>query len=167
MPTIKKRGAASPRKQEQEIVTIAHIVTDFLVKYRRQFMIAGSVVALVIVLAAGYAIVQAERERKAGPLVAAAYEAYDPSNGSAADYGKALEQFREVEKKYSGARSAAIAQYYIGNSLVNMGRPEEAIKEYQAFVRKYAGEKFLLGLVHQRMGYVHQGLGKQEEARKS
>ncbi len=167
MPTIKKRGYASSKKPEQEIVTLAHHLSDFLEKYRKPLITAVSVVAAVIVLAGGYAFVKAQQEQKAAPLVAAAYEFYNPSNGSAADYGKALGLFREAENKYSGTKSAAIAQYYAGNCLVNLGQPDEAVKAYQLFIKKYSGDKFLLGLIYQRLGYVYLGLGKQDDARKS
>jgi tetratricopeptide (TPR) repeat protein len=167
MPTIKKRSNAAPQKSEQEIVTLAHVVTAFLAKYRRQFTIAASAVAAVLVLAAGYSLMKYQQEQKAAPLVAAAYEQFNPANGAPGNYQKALEQFRGVQKKYSGTKSGAVARYYIGNCLVNLGQPEEAIKEYNAFVKEYSGEKFLLGLVHQRLGYVYAGLGRQDDARKS
>jgi tetratricopeptide (TPR) repeat protein len=167
MLTIKKRGYAAPKQPEQEIVTIAHIISSFLAKYKRQFTIAGAAFAAVVVLAGGYALVRAQQEQKAEPLVAAAYEVFSPSNGAPGDYGKALDLYRDIQKKYSGTRSAAIAQYYVGNCLVNLGRPEEAIKEYQAFVSKYSDDKLLLGLVYQRMAYAYQGMGRQDDARKS
>jgi tetratricopeptide (TPR) repeat protein len=167
MPTIKKRGSADVKHPEQEIVTLAHKVTAFMSKYRKQFTVVASACAVVIVLGTGYFLMRAQQERKAEPLVAAAYEYYSPTNGAGGDYRKALELFRDVQKKYAGTRSAAIAQYYAGNCLSNLGQPEEAVKEYGVFVQNYSGEKFLLGLVHQRMGYAYKELGRQEEARKS
>ncbi|MGE5173279.1 MAG: tetratricopeptide repeat protein [Betaproteobacteria bacterium] len=167
MPTIKKRGYASPKQPEQEIMTLAHAISAFLAKHRKQFVIALSVLAGVLILAAGSALMKAQQEQKAAPLVAAAYEYFNPSNGSAGDYGKALDLYREVHKKYPGTKSAAIAQYYVGNCLENLGRPDEAIKAYQAFIDNYSNDKFLLGLVYQRMGYSYQGLGKMDDARKS
>ncbi len=167
MPTIKKRGYSSSKQPEQEIMTLAHTVSAFLAKYRKQFVIAISALAGVIVLAAGYAIMKAQHEQKASPLVAAAYEYYKPSSGSAGDYGKALDLYREVQKKYPSTMSGAIAQYYVGNCLMNLGRPEEAITAYRAFSDKYSGDKFLLGLVYQRMAYAYQGLGRTDDAKKS
>ncbi len=167
MPTIKKRGYASSKKPEQEIVTLAHHLSEFLAKYRKPLITTVSVIVAVIVLAAGYALMKAHQEQKAAPLVAAAYEIYNPSNGSPGDYGKALALFRDAEAKYSGTKSAAIAQYYAGNCLVNLGQPDEAVKAYQFFIKKYSGDKFLLGLVYQRLGYVYLTLGKRDDARKS
>jgi tetratricopeptide (TPR) repeat protein len=63
--------------------------------------------------------------------------------------------------------SAAVAQYYIGNCLANLGQADEALKEYQVFVKTYSDKKFLLGLVYQRMGYIYSMLGKPAEAIKA
>lgn len=167
MPTIKKRGYAAPKQPEQEIITIAHIVSDFLAKYRKQFTVIVSVLTAIIVLWAGYAMMRSHQEQKAGPLVAAAYEVYSPASGATGDYGKALGLFRDIQKKYSGTKSGAIALYYAGNCLVNLGRQEEAIKEYLTFIDKHKGEKLLSGLVYQRMAYSYQMLGKLEDAKKA
>ncbi len=167
MPTIKKRGYASLKNQEQEILTLAHHVSEFTVKYRKPLITVVSIIAAVIVLTAGYSFMKAQQEQKAGPLVAAAYEFFNPSSGSATDYGKALSLFREAASKYPGTKSAAIAQYYVGNCLVGLGQPEEAVKAYQLFVKNYSGNRFLLGLVYQRLGYVYLSMGKQDDARKS
>lgn len=166
MPTIKKRGSSN-KKPEQEIITLAHTAADFSSKYRKQVTIAVSVIAVALVLFVGYSLMRSQQERKAAPLLSAAYELYSPSNGTAGDYQKALEQFREIQKKYSGTKNGAIAGYYAGNCLVNLGQPEEALREYDAFITKYSGEKFLLGLVHQRRGYVYAALNRQDDARKS
>jgi tetratricopeptide (TPR) repeat protein len=166
MPTIKKRSKGVKIQQEQEIVTLAHKVSHLMEGYRKPLQLAAVVIAVVIVLYAGYSIVRARQDEKAAPLVAVAYEYFNPSSaGMSADTRKALELFREIQKQYPNTQSGAIAQYYIGNCLMNLGRPEDALKEYQAFVSKYSGDKTLLGLVYQRMAYAYRGLGRQDEAR--
>ena len=167
MPTIKKKGLAVKKQPEQEILTIAHTVSAFVSSYKKQFTIAVSSLAAILVIIAGYWLVKSLEEQKAAPLVATAYEYYSPAAGANVDYSKALSLFREVQKKYPGSKSGAIAQYYIGNCLVNLDRPEDALKEYQTVVTKYSSDKLLLGLVYQRMGYVYSSLGKQADAMKS
>ncbi len=168
MATIKKRGNASKKREpEQEIRTLAHNVSEFMAAHRKNFTIAVAAVAAVLIFAAGYRIVQSMQEQKATPLATAAYGYYSPSQGTAADFAKALELFRSVRKQYPSTRNGAIAQYYIGNCLANLGRNDEALAEYQTFVSKYSGDKFLLGLVYERMGYVYSGLGKQADAIKA
>ncbi len=167
MPMIKKKGYATAKNPEQEILTFAHTLSDFLAKYRTQFLTALSVAAGIIVITAVYSLMKAQQEQKAAPVIATAYEYYNPSDGGSSDYGKALALFREAQSKYSGTKSAAIAQYYIGNCLVNLGQPDDALKAYEFFAKNYSGNKFLLGLVYQRMGYVYLSLGRQDDARKS
>jgi tetratricopeptide (TPR) repeat protein len=167
MPTIKKKGFATKKQPEQEILNMAHTISAFVSSYKKQFTIALSSLAALLVFIAGYWLMKYLDEQKAAPLVAAAYEYYSPAAGANADYGKAIVLFLDVQKKYPGTMSGAIAQYYIGNCLVNLDRPEEALKEYQTFVTKYSGDKLLLGLVYQRMGYVYSALGKQADAVKS
>lgn len=164
MPTIKKKGSAAKQQPAQEMLTIAHHVSSFIATYRKQFTMALIAVIVVIVLGVGYALVRSMQEQKAAPLVAAAYEYYDPSNGTGADYQKALGLFRAVQKEYSNTMNGAIAQYYVGNCLVNLGQYDEAIKEYTKFIHSYSSENFLLGMVYQRLGYVYSGLNKQAEA---
>jgi tetratricopeptide (TPR) repeat protein len=167
MARIKKRGDTTPTKPEQEIMTLARMISSFIAKHRRKFAITASVVAAVLLLIAGYEFMKSQQEQQASPLVAASYNYYSPANGGIADYGRALELFRDVQKRYPDTMSGAIAQYYIGNCLVNLGRPEEALKEYGAFIKRYANKKILAGFVYQRMGYVYEGMGKSDEARKS
>lgn len=167
MRKIKKRNADEKKEPEQEILTLAHKVSGLMSAYRNQITIAVSAVVVALVILAGYSFVRSAREQEAAPLVAAAYEYYSPAGAMNADYAKALGLFRDVQKKYPGTKSGAVAQYYIGNCLVNLGQPGEALKEYQSFTTEYSGEKFLLGLVYQRMGYTYLTVGKHAEAVKA
>lgn len=167
MPTIKKRNHSLKRQPEQEIRTIWHNVTEFIAVRRQYVTTITLVVAAAVILFAGYSLSRSLQEQKAAPLVASAYEFYGPTAGASPDFVKALELYREAQKKYPSTMSGAISQYYIGNCLMNLDRTEEALKEYDAFVRKYSSEKFLLGLVYERMGYLYRALDRQPEAIKS
>ena len=167
MHTIKKKGYAAKDHSEQEILTIAHKVSAAFSNYKKQFVIVLSVIAALLVIVAAYSLMRSGQERKAAPLVSEAYEYYNPSSGANPDPAKALALFSDIRKNYSGTRSGAIAHYYIGNCLVSLGRTDEAIKEYGAFVDKYSGEKLLSGLAYQRLGYLYSMLGKQADAIKA
>jgi tetratricopeptide (TPR) repeat protein len=167
MLTIKKKGQFSNQTQDQKIKTIALRTTDFLEAYGKYLVIAASLVAVLLVIGGAYFIKKSVDERKAGPPLAAAGEVYRLPDAATADYGKALELYRDVRKEYPGTMNGAIAQYYIGNCLANLGRADEALKEYQIFIDSYSGDKFLLVLVYQRMGYLYSMLGKQADALKA
>jgi tetratricopeptide (TPR) repeat protein len=167
MPKIKKRTGAPKIQQEQEIVTLAHKVQKALAGYRKHLQMAGVAIAVVIVIVAVYSMIRGAQERKASPLAAAAYEFYSPSGSAKPDYAKALDLFRDVRKQYPRTVNGAVAQYYVGNCLANLGRTDEALKEYRTFIDSYSRDKFILGLVYQRMGYIYLGAGKADEARKA
>jgi tetratricopeptide (TPR) repeat protein len=166
MAKIKKRGDAASTQPEQEFMTLTRSISEFIAKYRQKFTIAAVAVAAVFVFIVGYSFMKSQQEQRASALIAASYNYYNPANGTA-DYGRALELFRDVQKKYPDTLNGAIAQYYVGNCLVNLGRPEEALKEYSTFINKYKSQKILAGFVYQRMGYVYEGMGKSDDARKS
>lgn len=167
MSTIKRKKYAAKDHQEQGIEAIARKVSDILSEYKRFLLIVAATVAVILVITAGYTLYQSHQELKASPLVTAAIEQYAPSGGTTANYQQALDMFRDVQKKYPGTRSGAIAQYYIGNCLVGLGKTDEAINAYWAFINTYSNEKLLLSLAYQRLGYVYSMLGKQTDTFKA
>ena len=164
MHTIKKKGSAASRQTEPQLMTVANNAMDLVALHRNKLAMAAAVIVALIVIAAGYALFQSGNDKKASALLAVAQGAYQERAGSAPDYGKALELFRNVRKEYPRTMSGAIAQFYIGNCLVNLNKPDEALREYETVTKKYSSEKDLAGLAHQRMGYVYGGLGRQSDA---
>lgn len=167
MPTIKKRAHAAQSQPEEEIRSLAHKISDLTRAYQKQVAISVSVIIVALVAIATYSFLQNQKERRAAPMVAAAYELYNPAAGSPGDFPRALEAFRDIGKKYSGSLSASIARYYTGNCLMALGQNEEAVTEYWNLVNNYSGDKMLLGLAYQRMGYAYQRLGKIDDAKRS
>jgi tetratricopeptide (TPR) repeat protein len=166
MPKIKKKTKAL-MQPEDEIRSIAHNVSDYYQVYRKQFNLAVAMIVLAITVTLIYSFVGSTNEKKAGQMLSAAYDAYDPGGGAPANYPQALKQFQDIVKQYGGTVNGAIAQFLTGNTYARMGQPEAALKEFEAFIRKYSSEKFLLGLVYQRIGYTYLAMGKQDDAVKA
>ncbi len=167
MQTIKKKAYVAKPNQEQEIVTMAHEVTSFVSANRKILTIVAAVIAGALLLAAGVSFKRSFDEQKAGPLFEAAYSLYNPRSGSAPDFAKALELFRNAHKQYPSSMSGRMAALYAANCLAALGQNDEAIKEYEAFVRENGSDKLLAGLAYQRMGFLLESLGKKAEAIKS
>jgi len=164
MPTIKKRVSSTKKSSEPEIMNAVHMSATYLSKYRQQMIIAAASIAVLLVIIAAYTMVQSGNDKKASALLAAAYQVYSPASGMQPDFKKACDMYLDISKKFSGTTSAAVAQYYAANCLVNLGQMNDALREYQIFANKYSGNKELAGLVYQRMGYVYNALGNREEA---
>ena len=164
MPTIKKKAYGAKNQQEQEIVTIANKVSEIMQSNKKVINVAVSVLAVLLILVSGYMLMKSMDERKAAPLLDAAYKQY---KSPIPDYAKSLELFRDIQRKYPSSLSGTIAAFYVGNCLMDLGRNEEALKEYQAFTNKYSRDSFLLGLVYNRMGYLYISMGKRDDAIKA
>ncbi len=166
MPKIKKKAKAL-MQPEDEIKSIVHNVSDYYQAYQKQFNLAITVIVLVLAVTLIYSFVRSGNEKKASQMLSAAHDASNPGGGAPANYPVALQRFQDIVKQYGGTVNAAIAQFYVGNTYAQMGQPEAALKEYEAFISKYSSETFLLGLVYQRMGYVFLSMGKQDDAVKA
>ncbi|HTG01439.1 MAG TPA: tetratricopeptide repeat protein [Nitrospirota bacterium] len=167
MAMIKRRGSPASNQPEQEIVTLAHKLNEATAKYRRPLVIGASLAAAFVILWGAFDYYRSLKEQQAAPLVATAYELYKPAGAVPGDLGRARDLFLEVVKKYPRTVSAAVASYYAANCLADAGRADDAIKEYQEFIKQYGGEKFLLGLVYQRLGYTYAQTGKRDDSRKA
>lgn len=162
--TIKKRVSTSKKQSEPQIRGAAQKAAAFLSAQGKTLKPAAALLTAAAVIIAGYLFIQSGRAKEASTLLTTAHGYYSPEGGGVPDYARALDLYRDIRNRYSGTGSAATAQYYIGNCLAGLGRADEALKEYQYFVKKHSGDKFMLGLVYQRMGYVYAALGKRAEA---
>lgn len=162
--TIKKRVAAAKKQSEPQIEGAARQAAAFLSANMKTIKPAAVIIVSAALIIAGYLFIQAGRDKEASALLTTAHGYYSPAGGGVPDYAKALDLYRDIRNKYGSTTGAATAQYYIGNCLAGLGKTDEALKEYRYFVQKYSGDKFLLGLVYQRMGYEYAALGNGAEA---
>jgi len=165
--TIKKRVDSAKKLSEPRIRGAAQKAVAFLLARGKTLKPVAAIIVSAALIIAGYLFIQSGRDKEASAHLTTAHGYFNPAGGGAPDYARALELYRDIRSRYSGATGAATAQYYIGNCLAGLGRTDEALKEYQVFVKKYSGEKLLLGFVYQRMGYAYAAIGNQAEAIKS
>jgi tetratricopeptide (TPR) repeat protein len=164
MRTIKKKGSAASKQAEPQLMTIANKALELVALHQKNLTMAAAVLVAAVVIAAGYTLYQSGNDKKASALLAVAQGLYQEQTGTAPDFAKALERYREVQKKYPRTMSGAIAQLYIGNCLVNLNQPDAALKEYETLARRYSREKDLVALAYQRRGYLYGALGRQNDA---
>ena len=56
---------------------------------------------------------------------------------NSSDYTKAIGEFKKLLKSFPRAKEAPEAQYYVGQSFEELGKPFEAYKAYQVVIDKY------------------------------
>lgn len=164
MQTIKRRAATGSRQSPQQIDEVMHRASGLYDRYRTGILSTLGAVLAVAFAAGGYLLYESGRDRAASELLSRAMEQYASAVSGQADYQKALELFRAAGTDYAGTMSGSIARYYAGNSLMGMGQFAAAAKEYQEFIKRPSGDRKLLGLVHQRLGYALAGSGEREQA---
>ncbi len=167
MAKIKKKTPKAQLQPEEEIRSIAHTVADYYRAYRNQFNAALTVIAVAVIVVIVFALVSASKEKRAGQMLAAAYQAAEPGGSSSANYPLALQRFQDVVQQYGGTLSGAVAQYAVGNTYAQMGQYDQAVKEYEKFTKDNGKQQFLLPFVYQRLGYAYLALGKQDDAVKA
>lgn len=163
MYTIRKKTSATKRPSEPKIVDLYDKLVADIHVYSKKIVLVASILVITAMVIGAYAYVQADRDKRASALLSDALEYYSPSTGIPSDYSRALELLRGVAESYSGTTNGAIARYYAASCLVNLGRREEALAEYQKLVKK-RGNKLIRGLAYQRIGYLLAGKGDVAEA---
>lgn len=164
MAKIKMKASKTKKTTEEEIRSIAHNISDAYLMHRRQFNVGLLIAAVVLSAALIYSLVMAGKETSAGMLFENAYASLSDTTGTGPNYDKALQGFQEIVKQYGGTMNGAIAQLYVGNTLLQMGKTDDALHAYRECAKRYGRETFVMGLVHQRMGYIYVSQGKLDDA---
>jgi TolA-binding protein len=80
---------------------------------------------------------------------------------------KAVGLYRQVVEQYPRASVTPLALYHLGNALVQANDLAGAAQVYRQYIAGYGSNKILLGLVYQRLGFVHLLNGDREQAAKA
>jgi len=146
---------------------------------RERATLVGSILAFLVVAGAAYGaywFYQENQKNHAANLEFQGLEYYRqeaPSDPKSAPppkeeaYKKAVEEFQEVLKQYPGTPSAEIAQFYIGNTNMELKDFDAAIAAYRALVDKKTKNDILLGMAYQRLGYAYLEKKESDEARQA
>jgi tol-pal system protein YbgF len=86
------------------------------------------------------------------------------SDYTSSQYASAITGFQQLVKTYPTAERADDAQFFIGESLVNMKRLPEAIDAYNQVIQKYpTGDQ--VDMAFYRRGFVESAMGETDAAR--
>jgi tol-pal system protein YbgF len=88
------------------------------------------------------------------------------SDYSSSQYNSAIAGFQQVIKNFPTAERADDAQFFIGESLVNMNRLPEAIEAYNLVIQQYPnGDQ--VDMAYYRRGFAESLMGRTDAARAS
>lgn len=156
----------------------AHLLSGmehFLVwlEQNRRSVLAGVLVAVCALAAVGGALwYDARQEEAAADLHRQAVQLVldRPADNSAKaeeNLKQAVVLYRRVVREYPRSRSAQLALFHLGNTLVQVNDVKGGIEAYSKYVATYGTNKMMLGLVYQRLAYAHLLNGDRESAVKA
>ena len=151
---------------EQEIVTLVNNVSDFVAANQKVFTIVLAVAAVTDPCLCAVCPLSGpwtnRRQARSFPLPMTSTPCRQARPRITS---RALGLFREVHKKYPSSRSGSLAHYYMREHSDGYGAGWTRLsRSTRRFTTEQAGDKFLLGLVYGRMGYLYRALGKQQDA---
>ncbi len=166
MPKIIKKKTVKRAAVKEEDVKSAALQAIERVKERQTQVITGiSITVILIVLIVIYSTYASSKSKEAYLIETEAYNTY---------YGMNIEESMSEEDKWKKAlvlytESADIkvtptALFYLGNCYYNLGDYENAIKEYNRFVKKFSRAKGILPLVYQKLASAYFNTAKNDNA---
>ena len=162
---IKKRPAKKKTIQEPEVKNFARKTLDEIKTRQRQVIIGGSVVVGVILLIIIVSVYSSSQRQKAyGLEIEASHLYYSAERGDAQSVGDRTQKAIELFIRSINTKATPTALYLLGNSYSRLGDYENAIKEYNRFIKKFSGEKAIIPLVYQKLASAYYKSGKADKA---
>jgi TolA-binding protein len=158
-------------KKPDEFITTVDRIAELSRTHTRQLWTAVALAVLVAVAVAGAIWMQLHQEERAAELElqAAGYyhQPFSPETGEGKavlpsreeSLRKAIEVYKKVISDYPRTEAAALGQYYLGNSYLELGDHANAILAYDRFIEKYDRSPAMTALAYQRLGYAHLASG--------
>ena len=168
------------RKQElkkpDEFISTVERLTELAQVHGKRLLLMAGLLIMVGAVVVGVFLYQLKQEKWAAALEfeAASYyhqpvtipsEVEGDQSLREENLRKAIDLYREVVTRYPRTKAAALSQYYLGNSHLELSDHEHAIAAYQDFIQQYDHFPSLLALVRQRLAYAYLGQGDLEAAK--
>ena len=148
-------------------------------KIKEHTKLAWTIVGLVLILGAGIGATwfyQEQQKNRAASLEYQGLQYYrqqapDDDKGAAPskeeNYKKAVEQYQKILQEYPRTPSASIAQFYLGNTYMELKDFDSAVSSYRVFLEKNPKNDILAGITYQRLGYAYLAKNSPEDARQA
>lgn len=162
--------------KEDKFAEAAEETVHWAVAHRQKLVVAGIVVAVAVVLAAGFYFYRQQREHRASLVLAKALRVYRaplrPANApvaptyltfaSAAERAKAAQkEFQGLVDSYPRTRTAGIANFFLAASTAEAGDTAAAEKRFQEIA---GGRDDLAGMAKYALAALYRGNDRDADA---
>ncbi len=156
-------------KEPDEFITFAQKSLLFITQHRKQIVVGGVILILLILSILIYQRGERKKEKEAYLKFTTAVEVYHVAISpyreiESSQFKHILTLFDEVITKFSSTSSGKLSHLYKGHIHLNLGEFDEAIKSYQTFLEKWRREKLFKIFAWEGLGYAYEGKGDFEKA---
>ncbi len=143
-----------------------------LQEYRRPLLVGVGVLLLAVAVVGGVFWIDRQASVKAQDLEREATRLFlsrpigDPKKADEL-LKQAIGQYRQVLEQYPRSPSAPLAQFHLGNALVQANDLPGAIEAYKKFIVLYGSQPSMVGLIQQRLAYAYLLKGDRDQAVKA
>jgi tetratricopeptide (TPR) repeat protein len=149
-------------KEPDEFISLTQRAILFTEGHYKKIVIAGIIIVVIALGVVFFQMSEKKKEAEANQKLSSAIQNYQRvsspyQEGSPGEVKKALGNFEQISKQYSGTSAGKFSLLYKGNIHLSSGEFEEAITAYQAYLAGIGDEKLyrLFGL--EGLAYAHEG----------
>lgn len=167
--TRMKRISKKKLKEPDEFITFTEKTIFFITHHQKKLAVGGIIVLIILLSAFFFQRWEKKNEEEAYQKFSLAMQIYQLVNSSnqektLSEYKNVLEKFDEVTNNFPRTSSGKFSYLYKGNIHLQLAEFEEAIKAYQAFLKKAGKEKFYRVFAMEGLGYAYEGKKDYEKA---
>jgi tetratricopeptide (TPR) repeat protein len=156
-------------KEPDEFITLTERTYLFITQHTKSIAIGGIIILILILSIFFFQRWEKKNEENAHQLFNIAIETYQMVStpyreGSPQEYKNVSEKFNEVIEKFTRTSSGEKSILYKGNIHLRLGEFEEAIKDYESFLKKGGGEKIYRSFAIEGLSYAYEGKKDYEKA---
>jgi tetratricopeptide (TPR) repeat protein len=155
-------------KEPDEFITLTERIYLFITQHTKSIAIGGILIIILILSIFFFQRWEKKNEEKALQLFNIAIENYQMvsqinQQGSPQEYKNVSEKFDGVIEKFPRTSAGKMSILYKGNIHLRLGEFEEAIKDYENFLKK-DGEKIYRSFAIEGLSYAYEGKKDYEKA---
>ncbi len=156
-------------KEPDEFITFTQKAFLFITQYRKQILVGGVILLLIILSILSYRGWERRKEKEAYLKFTTAVEVYQVAISpyreiESSKFKHLLELFDEVLTKFPNTSSGRLSHLYQGHLYLHLGQFDEAIKAYQTFLEKWKGDRLYKIFAWDGLGYAFEGKREFERA---
>jgi tetratricopeptide (TPR) repeat protein len=151
-------------KEQDEITTSLQRVTELVYSRKKELIIGGSVLLVVIIAIVGWTLYASSRNTKAQIQLSQAVRIFDDTTKpDKARYEGTIAEAQKTLDAYGSLPVGAIAQYYIGMSQEGLGDTPKAVQTLQAAIDR-SSDPTIKGVAQFGLAGLHKKHGETQKA---